>query len=143
MCVNWQEQTTTASVETIVANVVIRKRCIVIPDQQTVLIWEVLNPIGLGVGKAEIVRAGEQAIIIAQIGAEFRKVGVEERLGDCAGGTAESGIGPTRLGLSTIGGQAGNGNLIHTEASFGNRTIGPVAEAESDSLTGISRKVSG
>ena len=65
MRIHRQEQATTATIGTVITNIVIGKRGVIVPDQQTILIGEVLDPIRLGIREAEVIGTGAQAVVIA------------------------------------------------------------------------------
>src|SRR5688572_4076871 len=111
---------------------VVRLRCIPIANQQTVLIGEVLHPIGKAVQEAKVVGSSQGGIISAIL-PEFSNVSVEVELGFFPGCHTETTFGvkgPASVRLSSIGRRTCNRNFIHLETLLHNRPICPVAEAK-------------
>ena len=82
MGIDWQDKAATATTQTVVANVVVRERRVVVPHEETVLIPEVLHPVAKRwiIKEPEVVWTRPQAVVVAAIVAELGEVGVEERL---------------------------------------------------------------
>ena len=145
MRVDRQVEAAAPSGQAMVPDIVIGKRRVVVPDQQPILIREVFNPVAQTgvVQESEVVGAGTQTVVEAQIVAELGEVGVEERLRDNTARTNEPGVRPTGIGFCPISGQAGDRNVVHGEAGPGDTRVGPVPKADRHRLTGIRGQVGG
>ena len=86
------------------ANAVVGLGCVPVPNQQAILIGEMLDPVSQQriILEAEVVRASAQAIIIAALLAEFSDVCIEVEAGFGTGGHAETGEGPTSVAFSAV-----------------------------------------
>ncbi len=128
---------------TVVAHIVVGERLVVVPDQEPVLVREVLDPVRLRVGEAEVVRARLQALVVPTVVLVLGEVRVEERLRHRPRCPDEAVVRPARVDLAAVGRQAGDRDVVNRDPVTRDCTVCPIAEAELDRLVGIGREVGG
>ena len=124
----------------VVADVVVRERRVVVPDQQPVLVRVVLDPVRLGAGEPEVVRARCAATRRSRCTAVLGEVGVEVRLVHRRPDTREARIRPAGIGLGAVERLPGDRDVVDEETLSRDRAVGPVAEADRD-RAGVRLKV--
>src|SRR6476620_11290722 len=123
----------------VIADVVVRLRRVVVPDEQAVLVREMGDPVPIRI--VEVVWAELEGLVVPAVVAVLRDVGVEVREGLCPAGDMEALVGlvrrelPARLGLRSVRRLSGDLELVDREPGRDrpigalDASVGEVAEA--------------
>ena len=111
----------------VIADVVVGERLVVVPDEEPVLIPEVLDPVlkGRVVQEAEVVRPGPETVVVPEVLPVLGEVRVEERAVITAGRARRTARSASRspIGLGAIDGRAADRHVVDADARASRRQL--------------------